>query len=128
MSWWFHLLIRKVDSLVDRCRTMEHVVRAVGVPAYVLQCEKLLVTLRTSSWENGTVWKKTVNHVGHSVGDSPTYITWAGTHAWLKNGKRRKCDRRPHSVWMRTQMSGWYGAEYVKYPTAYSDEQLRWLR
>ena len=108
MSWWFHLLIRKVDALVDRCRTMERVVHAVGVPAYVLQCEKLLV--------------------GHSVGDSPTYITWVGSHAWLKNGVRRKCGRRPHSVWIRSQMSGWYDGKYVHYPTAYSDEQLQWLR
>lgn len=46
MTWWFHLLVRRVESLRERCDVVERVARAVGTVAYLERGFHLLVRRR----------------------------------------------------------------------------------
>lgn len=46
MSWWFHLLVRKCETLAERCEIFELVVCAVAAPLYAERCEKLIVRVK----------------------------------------------------------------------------------
>ncbi len=105
---------------------MERVLRAVGVPAYVLQCERLLVRYRMTSADMAATI--TVHGIYQSVGDLPGFRSEFGTHAWRKAGKPWRRGGKPHTVLVRACSCAWVGGKRVDYLTKYSDEQLKWLR
>ncbi len=137
MSWWFHLLIRRVDSLRGRCETMERVMRAVGVVPYAAsQCSRLLIRY----WSEGVcVTSRTVRRIRHSHGDFPTVRYVTGSCEWVKNGIRCRAGGKPVAVWLRGGTCEWYGrgvtysvphSKYVTYSvphSKYNDEQIKWL-
>ena len=46
MTWWFHLLVRRVEKLQERAAVFERVLRAVGTVPYQERCERVLILYR----------------------------------------------------------------------------------
>lgn len=89
MSWWFHLLIRRVETLRgrlrerlrERCDVFERVIRAVGAPKFAARCEPLLVEI-TSKYSQDVVRRKNVCGICMSTSDLPAAICRWGTLDW----------------------------------------------
>lgn len=99
MTWWIHLLVRRVDSLRERCDTLERVLRAGVVHAgigggakYLRRAEELFVRYKMHQRHQYQVQYQvygyctiTVNATNHAVCDRPSGVTSLGSRLWRKD-------------------------------------------
>jgi hypothetical protein len=83
MTWWFHLLVRRVEKLRDRCDVLERVTRAVGRVGYADRAEPLLVYTITSYTRVITL---SISRNSHSVCDKPCICFPDGDRGWRRDG------------------------------------------
>ncbi len=94
MTWWFHLLVRRVDSLKARCTVFERVVRAGAAVPYAEQGLPLLLQIEHTSggldrWSEVVFSTATARR--HRGGDLPAVLMSQGA-LWFSRGIRY----RPH--------------------------------
>ncbi len=92
MTWWIHLLVRRVDSLRERCDTLERVVRAgagLGRGAkYLRRAEEILVRYKMDQRPQYQVYSYctiNVNVKNHAVCDRPSGVSARGSRIWRKD-------------------------------------------
>ncbi len=93
MSWWFHLLIRRVERIGERVSVAERLARAVGRITFSAQVEPLLtyiVTGTTVFAGNEFVRRVLYRRNIHSPGDLPAFVHSAGFKSWWLWGKRHR--------------------------------------
>ena len=110
MTWWFHLLVRRVESLRERCDVVERVARAVGVVGYLERGFRLLVKRRT--YARFCVLAETVNGIQHALLNVAAYVSCHGSVSNYSNALRKHVG---HSVWRFTDSSGAYIEDYYNY-------------
>jgi hypothetical protein len=93
MTWWVHLLVRRVDRLRERCDVFERVMRAVGSGgfAYVERVVPLLLGVKIGVYQGfpGSVFHHTVNYVIHRGYDLPCVLSHRYC-AWVRKGMRHR--------------------------------------
>ena len=113
MSWWFHLLVRRVDSLRERRNFHERLVRAVGAVAYGERYHHLL--LQVCAYSADYVRYEDADGVCHRPGDLPALVWADGSRIWnlrgtsyrRPNGEPYRDIHRPyHRPWERSYVSG----------------------
>ena len=103
MTWWFHLLIRRVDAMHSRCELFERVACAVGSTPHVKQVLPLLINCGFThiSREDddddfiGAVVYYTSPHsvtpdylrTPHNIDGKPAGLTADGFKAWFSRGE-----------------------------------------
>lgn len=85
MSWWFHLLVRRVENLRARCDVAERVFLAVGPVRYAETVTPILIERKRSVYSRGAVLTLTVNGFEHSVRDAPSFVVASAWRTWRKN-------------------------------------------
>ena len=114
MTWWFHLLVRRVESLRERVDVFERVTQAVGSFCYAGRCEPILMRFHGTHTrdEMYIAELRTVNHVMHGYGDVPSRFRcnawrdrWGRLYVyvgWTRNGKHARGGGKPCVVEMTT--------------------------
>jgi hypothetical protein len=110
MTWWFHLLVRRVESLHERCDVAERVARAVGMVAYLERGFRLLV--RRRMYGMFSVLTETVNGIQHAFLHVASYVSCHGSVSNYSNALQKHVGQ---SVWRFTGRSGEYIEEYRDY-------------
>jgi hypothetical protein len=94
MSWWFHLLVRRVEDIGKRADVLERVARAVGRVVFSAQVEPLLtyVACGTTRCVSGGEFSRRALSCDdiHSAGDLPAFVHDSGFMSWWLRGKRHR--------------------------------------
>lgn len=93
MTWWFHLLIRRVDAMHSRCELFERVACAVGSTPHVKHVLQLLINCGFTHF--GAVVYYTCRHyvnpdylrTHHNIDGKPAGLTANGFKAWFSRGE-----------------------------------------
>lgn len=100
MAWWFHLLVRRVDSLKARCAVFERVLRSGAAVPYAERAAHHLLSgcslRRDDGGRTGYFVYNTVNRVTHHGFDLPAVVSPVGC-VWYRNGSRHR-DSAPCGV------------------------------
>lgn len=121
MTWWFHLLVRRVESLRERVDVFERVTQAVGSFCYAGRCEPILMRFHGHTWvvedEEYAAELRTVNHVMHGYGDVPSRFRCSARRdtrgrlyvcvAWVRNGEHARSGGKPCSVGTEFSSRSW---------------------
>ena len=97
MTWWFHLLVRRVDSLGDRIDVHERLVRAVGkTMRYADRCGPLLLRVESLFYRS---LRYSVHGLCHRGGDLPALVWADGSCQWSTFGTRSvRPDEKPDRI------------------------------
>mgnify|MGYP003545337852 FL=1 len=106
-------MVRRIESLRERCDVVERVVRAVGVVAYLERGFRLLVRRRMYSLFS--VLTETVNGIQHAFLHVAAYVSCRGSVSNYSISLRKHVGQ---SVWRFTGRSGEYIEEYLDYGNA----------
>ncbi len=88
MTWWFHLLVRRVDSLRERVNGLERLVRAVGQLAYGERCSALLLQVECGIFcTYPYISFMTVTSKDHRPLDLPAIMWSDGSRVWMMCGE-----------------------------------------
>lgn len=145
MSWWFHLLVRRVEALKERALLAERLFRAVGTFRYAERAEMILVDFEVDPYHLFTIGKVYRCRVRRSREedffgtvtspcDAPAVLYVGGSLDWRRNGKCFRGPGKPAAMWVdgrflyysvpRSDGNGYVLCEW----TVGADEMYRLLR
>lgn len=105
-------MVRRVETLRERCDVAERVIRAVGSCAYGSRIEPLLVGI--SCMDMRCIVRKNVMGMHHSPCDIPATCYRWGTLSWSDNGKCSRSGGKPRALCVRYSGLSYGGGAFVK--------------
>lgn len=106
-------MVRRVETLRERCDVAERVLRAVGSCAYESRIEPLLVGISHVHLKNCVV-RKNVMGMHHSPCDIPATCHSWGTLSWSNNGECSRSGGKPRVLYIRYSGLSYSSGDFVK--------------